>query len=70
MTFEEDHRQGKDRPVLLVERDDRWLLAVMPSPIEPLTAEPLFLPAAPGAGTMPTLPAILLSLGSLAMLYM
>lgn len=27
--FEEDHRQGKDRPVLLVGRDDRWLLAVM-----------------------------------------
>ena len=27
--YEEDHRQGKDRPVLLVGRDDRWLLALM-----------------------------------------
>ncbi|MHA7134140.1 type II toxin-antitoxin system PemK/MazF family toxin [Oerskovia turbata] len=27
--FEEDHSQGKDRPVLLVGRDGRWLLAVM-----------------------------------------
>ena len=26
--FEEDHRQGKDRPVLLVGRDGRWLLAL------------------------------------------
>lgn len=27
--FEEDHSQGKDRPVLIVGRDDKWLLAVM-----------------------------------------
>jgi len=27
--YEEDHRQGKDRPVLLVGRDGRWLLALM-----------------------------------------
>jgi PemK-like protein. len=27
--FEEDHSQGKDRPVLLVGRDGRWLLALM-----------------------------------------
>lgn len=27
--FEEDHTQGKDRPVLLIARDDPWLLAVM-----------------------------------------
>ena len=26
--FEEDHRQGKDRPVLLVGRDGPWLLAL------------------------------------------
>ena len=26
--FEEDHAQGKDRPVLLVGRDGRWLLAL------------------------------------------
>ncbi len=26
--YEEDHRQGKDRPVLLVGRDDPWLLAL------------------------------------------
>lgn len=26
--YEEDHSQGKDRPVLLVGRDDRWLLAL------------------------------------------
>lgn len=26
--FEEDHSQGKDRPVLIVGRDDRWLLAL------------------------------------------
>jgi hypothetical protein len=26
--FEEDHRQGKDRPVLLVGHDGRWLLAL------------------------------------------
>ncbi len=26
--YEEDHRQGKDRPVLLVGRDGRWLLAL------------------------------------------
>ena len=26
--FEEDHRQGKDRPVLLVGRDGKWLLAL------------------------------------------
>ena len=26
--FEEDHRVGKDRPVLLVGRDGRWLLGV------------------------------------------
>ena len=28
MPFEEDHAQGKDRPVLLVGRDGRWLLAL------------------------------------------
>ena len=27
--FEEDHSQGKDRPVLLVGRDDPWLLGLM-----------------------------------------
>lgn len=27
--FEEDHRQGKDRPVLLVGRDGGWLLGLM-----------------------------------------
>jgi hypothetical protein len=27
--FEEDHRQGKDRPVLLVGHDGAWLLALM-----------------------------------------
>ena len=27
--FQDDHRQGKDRPVLLIGRDGRWLLAVM-----------------------------------------
>ena len=27
--FEEDHAQGKDRPVLLVGRDGRWLLGLM-----------------------------------------
>lgn len=27
--FEEDHRQGKDRPVLLIARDGEWLLALM-----------------------------------------
>jgi hypothetical protein len=27
--FEEDHTQGKDRPVLLVGRDGRWLLGLM-----------------------------------------
>ncbi len=27
--FEEDHRQGKDRPVLLIGRDGRWLLGLM-----------------------------------------
>lgn len=26
--FEEDHRQGKDRPVLIVGRDGEWLVAV------------------------------------------
>lgn len=26
--YEEDHRQGKDRPVLLVGRDGRWLLGL------------------------------------------
>lgn len=26
--YEEDHSQGKDRPVLLVGRDDRWLLGL------------------------------------------
>lgn len=26
--FEEDHRQGKDRPVLVIGRDGRWLLAL------------------------------------------
>ena len=29
MPFEEDHRQGKDRPVLLVGRDGEWLLGLM-----------------------------------------
>ena len=27
--FEDDHRQGKDRPVLLIARDGRWLLGLM-----------------------------------------
>lgn len=27
--FEEDHRQGKDRPVLLIGTDGRWLLGLM-----------------------------------------
>ncbi|WP_062521170.1 type II toxin-antitoxin system PemK/MazF family toxin [Demequina silvatica] len=27
--FEEDHSQGKDRPVLLIGRDGRWLLGLM-----------------------------------------
>ena len=27
--FEEDHRQGKDRPVLIIGRDGRWLLGLM-----------------------------------------
>ena len=27
--FEEDHGRGKDRPVLVVGRDGRWLLALM-----------------------------------------
>ena len=27
--FEEDHTRGKDRPVLVVGRDGRWLLALM-----------------------------------------
>jgi hypothetical protein len=27
--FEEDYSQGKDRPVLVVGREDRWLLALM-----------------------------------------
>ncbi len=27
--FEDDHRRGKDRPVLLIGRDGRWLLGVM-----------------------------------------
>lgn len=27
--FEEDHERGKDRPVLIVGRDGRWLLALM-----------------------------------------
>jgi mRNA-degrading endonuclease toxin of MazEF toxin-antitoxin module len=27
--FEEDHAQGKDRPVLLIGRDGRWLLGLM-----------------------------------------
>ncbi len=26
--FEEDHRQGKDRPVLLIGRDAQWLLGL------------------------------------------
>jgi len=26
--FEEDHSQGKDRPVLVIGRDGRWLLAL------------------------------------------
>lgn len=29
MPYEEDHAQGKDRPVLLVGTDGPWLLAVM-----------------------------------------
>ncbi len=29
MPYEEDHRRGKDRPVLLVGRDGRWLLGLM-----------------------------------------
>ena len=29
VVFEEDARQGKDRPVLVVGRDGRWLLALM-----------------------------------------
>lgn len=27
--FEEDHRRGKDRPVLIIGRDDPWLLGLM-----------------------------------------
>ena len=27
--FEDNHRRGKDRPVLLIGRDGRWLLGVM-----------------------------------------
>jgi hypothetical protein len=27
--FQEDHRKGKDRPVLLIGRDGRWLLGLM-----------------------------------------
>ena len=27
--FEDNHREGKDRPVLLIGRDGRWLLGVM-----------------------------------------
>lgn len=27
--YEDDHRQGKDRPVLLIGRDNAWLLALM-----------------------------------------
>ena len=27
--FEEDHRQGKDRPVLIIGRDGAWLLGLM-----------------------------------------
>jgi len=27
--FEDDHRRGKDRPVLLIGRDNTWLLALM-----------------------------------------
>lgn len=27
--YEEDHRQGKDRPVLVIGRDGRWLLGLM-----------------------------------------
>jgi mRNA-degrading endonuclease toxin of MazEF toxin-antitoxin module len=27
--FEDDHRRGKDRPVLLIGRDGRWLLGLM-----------------------------------------
>src|SRR5688500_18319296 len=46
------------------------LAAVMPRPIEPLTADASSLPATPGPGTMPTLPAILDSFGSLARLNM
>jgi hypothetical protein len=29
VAYEEDHRQGKDRPVLLVGHDGEWLLALM-----------------------------------------
>lgn len=27
--FEDDHRQGKDRPVIVIGRDSQWLLALM-----------------------------------------
>ena len=29
MPYEEDHSQGKDRPVLVIGRDGAWLLALM-----------------------------------------
>ena len=29
MPFEEDHSQGKDRPVLIIGRDGAWLLGLM-----------------------------------------
>jgi hypothetical protein len=41
--FEEDHRQGRDRPVLVIARDRSWLLAL------PLTSKHLdILPAVNG----------------------
>ena len=47
-----------------------WLVDVMPRPIEPFTAETVDTPSTPGAGMMPTLPATLLSFGSLASAFM
>jgi hypothetical protein len=29
MVFEEDYQRGKDRPVLVIGRDEPWLLALM-----------------------------------------
>ena len=45
------------------------LVLVTPRPMDPFIADRSLLPAMPGAGTMPTLPATLLSAGLLAMLY-